>query len=147
MMMDIIGIIFDIAFVFILSFSLMSVNKQLALFFNQIGIRSYPKKSIIFLITAFFFISVLHDVFFVLKEYMQIANTYHSLEDLLNMVVLRAVNLTITLAFYFLADFGFEARIDRGRTETNIQGRTETNIQVMDANINNTTWISDSATA
>ena len=39
---DIIGRIFEIAFVCILSYSMRCVNNQLALFFKQVGIRNYP---------------------------------------------------------------------------------------------------------
>ena len=52
----IIGNIFDITFICIFCFSMYDVNLQLALFFNQVDIKTYTKKLIAFLIGVYFVI-------------------------------------------------------------------------------------------
>ena len=60
------GNILEMAFVCILSFSFKDVNRNLALFFKQVGIRTYPKKSIALIISAFFVIVIQFDVLLIL---------------------------------------------------------------------------------
>ena len=60
--LDITGNIFEIGVVCLLSYSMGGVNKQLALFFKQVGKRGYLKKSIALFIAAFFIIFIHFDV-------------------------------------------------------------------------------------
>ena len=60
--LSITGKIFDIGVICVLSYSMFGVNHQLALFFKQVGMKGYLKKSIQFFIAAYFFIVIHWDV-------------------------------------------------------------------------------------
>ena len=88
------------------------VNKQLALFFNQVGVRSYHEKSITFLIASYFVTIIQIDIAAILFYYGQISKTLFYISNYLQVVIYPVVFLTVTVAFYFFADFGFEKRRD-----------------------------------
>ena len=48
------GTIFEIAFICMLSYLMLDVNKHLAIFFNKVAITNYPKKLIAFILAMFF---------------------------------------------------------------------------------------------
>ena len=93
-----------------LSFSIKEVNYQLDLFFNQVGIRNYPKKLIDLLIALFLLFVINCDVMLIIDSYIQITKIYYYLSVWLNILMYRVVNLAVIAAFYFLGDFGFEVR-------------------------------------
>ena len=104
------GQIFEFVFTSILCFSLQGVNRQLALFFDQVGITAYPNKSIVFLIATFFVVVIHQDAIAILIYYREVPVIYLYVSGWLNNVMYPAVFLTVTAAFLFLADFGFEVR-------------------------------------
>ena len=118
----IIGYIFDMAFVCVLSLMMKSVNKQLALFFDQVGIKAYPTKSIASLIAVFVVIAIQQDIVIVSSYYIKINKIYNYLQGWTNLIVYRAIYLTLTVAFYYLADFGFEARTNPVRFADHQEG-------------------------
>ena len=63
------GLFFEIIFICIFCITMYDVNKQLALFFKQVGIRSYPKKSIKCFLAAYFVIIVQHDTMRIVTYY------------------------------------------------------------------------------
>ena len=112
---DITAAVFEIAFLCILGFLMYRVNTQLALFFNDVGIQSYPKKSLAFPIAAFILMLIHRDVVYILSYYIVISKIYFYLTAWFSIVMYPPVYLAVTGAFYFLADFGLETRIDQAR--------------------------------
>ena len=115
---------------------MLNVNKQLAIFFKQVGIRNYPKKSIAFILAAYFVFIIQFAVIQILKFYIEISNIYFWLGAFLQNIIYQALFLTITASFYYLADFGFEARINQEQQTYENEG--------FNANIN-MTRLSDNA--
>ena len=97
-------------FISVMSFSMFTVNKQLALFFDQVGIRNYPKKTITTLITAYVVFSIHCDVILILKYFVEISKIYEYISRQLFNINYNMVYLTTTAALYYLADFGFDTR-------------------------------------
>lgn len=91
------------------------MNKHLALFFNQVGIKTYPKKSIAFLFAAFFINEINFSVVSLTNYYYDVDDIYYYLTIWLDIVLYPAVYLTVTGVFYFLADFRFEDRTNQSR--------------------------------
>ena len=110
-----------------MTISLHSVNKQLALFFDQVGITNYPKKSIESLTLAFFVIAIHLDIISILGYNFEIPKIYFCLSVWLNNLLYQAVRLAVTGAFFFLADFTFETRTRQARS-ANLQDITDMNI-------------------
>lgn len=104
------GKTFEIGFVCLLSFSMLGINKRLALFFKQVGMRSYLKRSIAAFVTVYFLFVINWDVVTILWDYITIDQNYMYLSGWLNVIIYYLVYLAVTGVFYFLADFGFEAR-------------------------------------
>lgn len=90
---------------------------QLALFFDQVKIRSYPKKSISFLIAAFFVIVISSDLTVNLQDYVDVnkQGVWWYVILWLRNIIQQVMYLTITGAFLYLADFGYEKRTDQGK--------------------------------
>ena len=87
------------------------MNKQLALFFVQVNIKSYPQKLIASMITSFFVIMISSDITQILKYYSDLENgVWFYLIIWSKDVIKQAIYLTLTGAFIYLADFGFEVR-------------------------------------
>ena len=89
------------------------VNKQLALFFKQVGMRSYLRKSIAVILVVFVLIAVNADVMLILLYFIEINKIYYYVASWLNSIMNFSVYLSVTLVFYYFADFGFEARTIR----------------------------------
>ena len=98
---------------------MVGVNKQLALFFEQVGIRSSLKKSIAVFIAAYILFVINFDVVRILVYYIKIDKIYYYTTVWLYFIVYYSLYLVVTLVFYFLADFGLEARIIQERPEIN----------------------------
>ena len=75
--------------------------------------RNYLKKSIAAFIAVFFLICINWDILKVLQYYIKIDKIYFALSSWSNAIIFYAVFLVITVVFYFLADFGFEARTNQ----------------------------------
>ena len=126
----------EISFVCIFSFQMHHVNKQLDLFFDQVGIRTYSKKSITALIAGYFCFVINWDITDIVKQYIEVANIYHTLSFFLYLIMYFAIYLAVTVAFYFLADFSFEKRSNWVRPEDHpVQ---------LDTNLNNTKAVTSS---
>ena len=94
------------------------VNKQLALFFEQVGKRGYLKKSIALFLTAFF-ISVIHfDVMRILTYFIEVGKIYYYVAAWLYLIILYLLYLGVTLVFFYLGDLSFEERTNQVRPET-----------------------------
>ena len=80
--------------------------------------RSYPKKSIAFLWAALIFINIHGHVVDILTFFIEINTIYNfvSTYSLIKIINFSAY-LFLTLVFYFLADFNFEARTNQVRPE------------------------------
>ena len=89
---------------------MVGVNKQLALFFKQVGRRGYLKKSIA-LFLASYFISFIHkDVMRILMYFIEISKLYFYVVAWLYGINSWLLYLAVTLVFCYLGDLGFEAR-------------------------------------
>ena len=55
---NITGKIFEIAFVCILSYLMLDVNKQLAIFFDLVAVKNYAKKSLTFIFAVNFLVVI-----------------------------------------------------------------------------------------
>ena len=89
---------------------MVGVNNQLALFFEQVGMRGYLKKSIAVFIMAFFLIIIHMGIMIILMYYIEIDKIYYYMAAWLNAIIFYSLYLAVILIFNFLADFGFEAR-------------------------------------
>lgn len=110
--LEITGQVFEIAFVCCISYLIKGVNKQLALFFNQVGINNYPKKLITALFAAFFLIVINLDIVRICLINSEDGNIYYYISIWLYFIIYNLVDLGVTGFFFFLADFGFEARAE-----------------------------------
>ena len=101
-----------ITFATILYFFMMPVNMQLALFFEQVGIEGYPKKGITAIIVSNVLFTVNSCLILILQIGFKInvPFLYIEISIWLNKIPSVILYLTQTVAFYLLADFGFETR-------------------------------------
>ena len=74
--LDITGRIFEIGVMCLLIYSLGGVNKQLALFFEQVGKKGYLKKSISLFLAAFLIFVIHYDVMMILTYFIEIGKIY-----------------------------------------------------------------------
>lgn len=102
--------IFEIVCLSILSHALLDVNKQLGLFFDQVAVGRYAKKSIASLIAAFFVLVIHFDIIKIINYYTEIPMIYFAFSKWMNNLIFQASRLALTGTFLYLADFGFEAR-------------------------------------
>ena len=127
--------IFDIGVVCVLSYSMFGVNKQLALFFKQVGMKGYLKKSIEFFIAAFFFIVIHWDVMRILGYFIEVNKIYYFVAGYLDLIIYPLLFLFVTLVFFFLADLGWETRTTRVRpAKTQRKRSVYPNINISTAN-------------
>ena len=89
---------------------MLPMNWQLSLFFKQVGITHYPKKSITLIITAFFLVSMYADITTLLEFYFDLNIMHYYVSGWLYNIIYPAVYLAVTVSFYLLADFDFEPR-------------------------------------
>ena len=97
---------------------MFGVNRQLALFFEQVGRSGYPKKSIAVFQAAFFLIVIHNDIKIILRYFIELNKIYYYTAVWLNNIMFEVLYLLVTLAFLFLSDLGYEARTARVRPET-----------------------------
>ena len=76
---------------------------------------SYPKKSIALMVAAFCLIVMNAIVVIILNYYIEIGNILYYLSVWVNHIIYYSVYMTVTGVFFFLADFGFEARSNQVR--------------------------------
>ena len=95
------------------------VNKQLPLFFDQVGINTYPKKFVFGLITSFFIFVIHFDIVRIIGQYVHIPKIYYYASAWMNDLIYQTIYLMVTGAFYLLADFGFETRKNKYRHSEN----------------------------
>ena len=95
------------------------VNKQLALFFKQVGMNSYLKYSINFLVAAYFIFVIDWKIIIILMHFIEIDEIYKYVSGWLYLIIFFSVYLFVTLVFYYLADFNFVARVNQVKPETN----------------------------
>ena len=101
-----------------MSYSMFGVNRQLALFFEQVGKSGYSKKSIVVFQAAFFLIVIHWDVMIILTYFIEVNKIYYYAATWLNNIMFKVLYLLMTMAFLFLGDLGYEARTARVRPET-----------------------------
>ena len=116
--MNITGYTFEIGVICVLSYSMFGVNRQLALFFEQVGRSGYLKKTIVVYQVAFFLIVIHWDVMSILMYFIEVNKIYFYVAGWLNSIMFEVLFLMITMAFLFLGDLGYEARTARVRPET-----------------------------
>lgn len=104
------GCVFESISVCMFTLSMLDVNKYLNLFFNQVGVKSYPNKTIAVIIASIFLIVVNYDSLFLLKSDYQMPTIYFYLTGWLYILMRPVLYLTVTAGFIFLADFGFNTR-------------------------------------
>ena len=112
------GNIFEIGVVSILSYSMWGVNGQLALFFEQVGRKGYRKNSIAFFIVAYFLLEINWLVMVIFGYFIEVDKMYYTVTGWARGIFFFLLYLFVTLAFFFLADFGLEARTSRVGPET-----------------------------
>ena len=93
------------------------MNKQLDLFFKMVGIRSYPKKTIILIIVLLFLIVTSFDSLEILQYYVFISEVQWTIQGWLYDIIERIVFLIVTVSFYYFADFDFEKRSRKKMSE------------------------------
>ena len=121
---------FDIAFIGILSYILYHINKQLALFFDQVEIKTYPKRVVATIITSLFIFVIHWDVLNILRFYYKIPMIYYYISGWFNNIIYPTLNLTLTAAFFYLADFGFENRANQDLRPSEEQNFNEMNLNI-----------------
>ena len=116
------GKIFEIPFTCMLSFSMKGVNEQLALFFHQVGMRNYRKKSIAVFIAAYYLLLIHYDIMSIVGFFINVGMIYYYVSVWLYLIINYSVHLVVTVVFYYLADFGFEVRTYQVKPEGKQQG-------------------------
>ena len=86
------------------------VNKQLALFFDQVGTRNYQKKLIASLITLFYVIVFHGNLILLLGFNIEIPEIYYCLSQWSPLIMYQIVYLSVIVVFFYLADFNFKVR-------------------------------------
>ena len=84
---------------------MMGVNKQLALFFHQVGMKNYRKKLIAAFITIYFLVYIQIYIIRILMYYINIDKIYLYVAVWLFIIMSFSVYLIVALVFYYLADF------------------------------------------
>ena len=97
---------------------MFGVNRQLGLFFEQVGSSGYLKKSITVFQAAFFLIVTHCDVMRIFRYFIEMNKIYYYAAGWLYEIIFYSLYLFVTLVFYFLADVDFEERTARVRPET-----------------------------
>ena len=67
------------------------MNKQLTLFFKEVGVINYANKSITFIIASFFVIVINNDLAIILSYYYQLPVIYLKLSNWLNAIIYPAI--------------------------------------------------------
>ena len=81
------GIIFFFILACFLIYMMMGVNEQLSLFFKQVGVRIYPRRSIAALVLTQLLIFIQYAVVLVLSLYIEISYIYDYLSKYLNIMM------------------------------------------------------------
>ena len=95
---------------------MLSVNKQMALFFKDVGMRNYLKNTITVFVAVFSIIIICWSVLRIANYYTRIGKIEYHLSGWLYLIINFSAYLALTGIFYLLADFGFDAGTYRFRT-------------------------------